>query len=78
MISARSSSSISSQIERHVAEGVPEHERVTRSLRMFGSVESLKEECRDARDTALVDHLRRVYGVGSGACAQLIVHGIPN
>ena len=47
------------EIERRVAEGVPEHEARHQALRLFGSVESLKEECRDARGTALVDHLRR-------------------
>ena len=50
---------IEREIERRVAEGVPEHEARHQALRMFGSVESLKEECRDARGTALVDHLRR-------------------
>ena len=40
------------EIERRVAEGVPEHEARHQALRMFGSVESLKEECRDARGTA--------------------------
>jgi predicted permease len=47
------------EIEKRVAEGVPEHEARHQALRMFGGVESLKEECRDARGTALVDHLRR-------------------
>src|SRR5687768_15766685 len=50
---------IEREVERHVAEGVPEHEAHRQALRMFGSVESLKEDCRDARGTALVDHLRR-------------------
>ena len=50
---------IEREIERRVAEGVPEHEARHHALRMFGSVESLKEECRDARGTVLVDHLRR-------------------
>jgi predicted permease len=50
---------IEHEIERRVADGVPEHEARHQALRMFGSVESLKEECRDARGTALVDHLRR-------------------
>ncbi|HLG56591.1 MAG TPA: ABC transporter permease [Vicinamibacterales bacterium] len=50
---------IEHEIETRVADGVPEHEARHEALRKFGSVESLKEECRDARGTALVDHLRR-------------------
>src|SRR4030095_3630432 len=50
---------IERDIERRVAEGVPEHEARHRALRLFGSVESLKEECRDARGTAALDALAR-------------------
>jgi predicted permease len=47
------------EIERRVADGVSEPEARHQALRTFGSVEALKEECRDARGAALVDHLRR-------------------
>ncbi len=47
------------EIERRVADGTPAHEARQQALRMFGSVESLKEECRDARGTAAWDSLVR-------------------
>ena len=47
------------EIERRVADGTPAHEARQQALRMFGSVESLKEDCRDARGTAAWDSLVR-------------------
>ena len=47
------------EIERHVADGVPEHEARHQALRMFGGVEQIKEASRDARGTAAIDALAR-------------------
>ena len=44
---------------RLVAAGVDPAEARWQARRAFGSVEALKEQSRDARGTALVDHLRR-------------------
>jgi predicted permease len=50
---------IQREIERRVAAGMPADEARQQALRQFGGVEQLKEEARDARGTAFVDHLRR-------------------
>lgn len=46
-------------IERLMASGLARQEAQARALRQFGSVESLKEECRDARGLATWDELVR-------------------
>ena len=50
---------IEHEIEGRVAEGLPAPEARQQALRLFGNIESLKEECRDARRTGFVEHLRR-------------------
>jgi predicted permease len=50
---------IEREIERRVAAGTAEEAARQQTLREFGGVESLKEECRDARGTEVVDALLR-------------------
>ncbi len=45
--------------EQRMAQGMDAEAARLLATREFGAVESLKEECRDARGTALVEHLRR-------------------
>ena len=45
------------QIEANIAAGMPPAEARTAAVRLFGGVEQVKEECRDARDVALLDAL---------------------
>jgi predicted permease len=47
------------QAEQWIAGGMDPEEARLRARRQFGAVESFKQECRDARGTALVDNLRR-------------------
>jgi hypothetical protein len=45
------------QIEANIAAGMPPAEARTAALRIFGGVEQVKEECREARGVALVETL---------------------
>jgi len=45
------------QIETNIAAGMPPAEARTAALRIFGGVEHVKEECREARGVALVETL---------------------
>ena len=47
------------ETERLVAAGAEPHEARHQALRAFGGIEVMKEECRDSRGTAFVDHLAR-------------------
>ena len=44
-------------VEKHVRSGVPQAEAVRRSRMEFGGIEQVKEECREARGTVLVETL---------------------
>jgi predicted permease len=47
------------ETERLQASGVPRDEARLQAMRLFGGVEQIKEECRDARGTAALDALAR-------------------
>ena len=47
------------QIELNMRAGMPEREARSAALRTFGGVEQVKEECRDARGTELIETLFR-------------------
>ena len=47
------------ETERLQASGVPPEEARLQALRLFGGVEQIKEDCRDARGTAALDALAR-------------------
>jgi predicted permease len=47
------------ETERLQASGVPPDEARLQALRLFGGVEQIKEDCRDARGTAAIDALAR-------------------
>jgi putative ABC transport system permease protein len=50
---------IERQTDLWVAQGMDREAARLQARRQFGAVEALKEECRDARGTAFVDHVRR-------------------
>jgi predicted permease len=47
------------EIERLQASGLPREDARLQALRLFGGVEQIKEDCRDARGTAALDALAR-------------------
>jgi len=50
---------IERQAELWMVQGMDPEEARLQARRQFGAIEAVKEECRDARGTAFVDHVRR-------------------
>jgi hypothetical protein len=58
------------EAEKSVAAGLPRDEAVRRARLTFGGVDRIKEDDRDARGVALLEHLARTSATRYAVCAR--------